>query len=492
MNKKLFIIIIFSITLWLGGSFVSPVLAEEGATSTEEQVCQPTEEICDGIDNDCDGQVDEELTQQCGTTDTGVCEFGIQTCQAGVWGECLGAIEPSEEVCDGLDNDCDGQVDEDLGQTTCGIGACKVTIDNCLNGEAQTCTPGTPTEEICGDSIDNDCDGKTDAEDEDCQIASPVCDLEHLNLCTTETDCLATSGFWYNETCNSEPEESTCQPTEEICDGLDNDCDGEIDEGGVCETATSTEPSATSTEPVCEPSEEICDGLDNDCDDLIDEDLGQTTCGIGACQVTIDNCLYGAAQTCIPGIPVDEICDGIDNNCNGQIDEGGVCEEPPQPEPVVPIEPGGRFDPATAPSRVTIRVLMPDGNPPSFPVFVTFVGVGNKNFGGRIDVNGELRVIMPQGRYYTELLVLNTEYVQGEDGPSFFLEANEERDFGAIRLMLKAEQTSQKLEDKVLEENILAEVESSGGLGRILVLIIKLLMKILEEIRSIASLLASK
>lgn len=128
---------------------------------------------------------------------------------------------------------------------------------------------------------------------------------------------------------------------------------------------------------------------------------------------------------------------------------------------------------------------MPDGSAPPFPVFVTFVGVGNKNFGGKIDANGELRVTMPQGRYYTELLVISTEYIQGEDGPSFFLEANEERDLGVIRLMPKAEETQQKLEDSSLEANILQEAESAKGIGKILVLIVKLLMQILEEVKAI-------
>lgn len=165
---------------------------------------------------------------------------------------------------------------------------------------------------------------------------------------------------------------------------------------------------------------------------------------------------------------------------------------PSSPEPQAPLppltqdEPAPTFDPAIAPSDVTISVLMPDGTPPPFPVFVTYVGVGNKNYGGRIDANGSLTVTMPQGRYYTELLILSTDYVLHGDGPSFFLEANEERDFGALQLVPKTQDVSRPLADSTLEENLVREAGTPGGMAKILLLIVKLLMQILEEVRALA------
>ncbi len=78
----------------------------------------------------------------------------------------------------------------------------------------------------------------------------------------------------------------------------------------------------------CQPTQEVCDGFDNDCDDEVDNGFGPVSCGLGVCMVTVEECVDGQPQECVPntGSPF-EICeDGLDNDCNGEVDEG--CGDP--------------------------------------------------------------------------------------------------------------------------------------------------------------------
>jgi hypothetical protein len=191
----------------------------------------------------------------------------------------LGCTPSGPEVCDNVDNDCNGMVDDGLGSTTCGTGQCQNTVQNCVMGQPQTCTPGMPSAEVC-DGIDNNCNGMVD---DGAQGTGQACGV---GACAGTTVC---QGFVI--VCNGPP------PTAEVCDNIDNNCDGMVDNG-----------------------------------------LGTTMCGTGQCQNTVQNCVAGVPQTCTPGTPSAEVCDNVDNDCDGSVDEGcPTCTTSADCSPATPV-----------------------------------------------------------------------------------------------------------------------------------------------------------
>ncbi len=268
---------------------------EDAASSDSAPRSDAGAELCNGFDDNADGRIDEGCACAVGATQLcypgpmieasrGTCRPGTQRCngegEVFGWGECVGAIRPVAEVCgDSMDQDCNGVVDD-------GAGCCRNgATESCYAGPAGTAGVGA------------------------CRAGTRTCASGAFGMCA-----------------------GAVVPTAEACgNSVDDDCDGMVDEGcGVCAPgATRTcyaGPAGTAGVGVCRGGTEQCDASRNWSGSCI----GQVVPGAESCGNGVDDDCDGMADegcaTCAPGVVRWAIPAGTVGGPSCITTGGGSCE----------------------------------------------------------------------------------------------------------------------------------------------------------------------
>ena len=307
--------------------------ASEDCNDAQAAIHPGAAEICDGVDNNCSGEVDEGVTDTF-YADADADGFGapgteVEACSAPAGtvpnaddcDDADGAVSPGAvEVCNGVDDDCNGDTDEGLDGTWYadsdgdGFGDPDLMLEGCDPGDgfvdvAGDCNDGLPdvhpdAEEVCNERDDN-CDGSVDEGVTSVYFADGDGDGFGRLDATTEA-CFEPPGYAAAAGDCDDGQPSVNPGAVELCNTLDDNCDGVVDEATAADASTWY--------------------ADTDADGFGDAASSTRACAVPAGFVTDATDCDDSATTTYPGAA--EYCDGHDDNCDGVVDEDTAVDAP--------------------------------------------------------------------------------------------------------------------------------------------------------------------